>query len=179
MSKGFEGPRGYGGFIWECGKSRHLDASVEGRGRILCPVTPSGAPRLCSILSSWCPPTRRTKQNTIRELFSLFFSPSSPSPRCRNRNSSATRKCHAFLQGGKCSSSNFYSFLLLFISSRWWRARMTQECLSTCFGQSDLNCSYTILAQVAVDNSELVRHALIRRYNWWYCPHGRNDFAKR
>lgn len=37
----------------------------KGRRGILCPVTPSGAPRLCSILSSWCPPTRWTKQNTI------------------------------------------------------------------------------------------------------------------
>lgn len=80
MSKGFEGPRDCGvRFIWECGKSRHLDASVEGRRRILCPVTPSGAPHLCSILSSWCPPTRRTKQNTIWALFlCLSFSFSLP-----------------------------------------------------------------------------------------------------
>ena len=37
-----------------------------------------------------------------------------PSPRCRNRNSSATRKCHAFLQEGKCSSSDFYSSAFIY-----------------------------------------------------------------
>lgn len=101
------------------GKPRHLDANVEkgGRSGILCPVTPPGAPRLCPILSSWCPPTRWTKQNTIPTSFrrhTTYLSPpflsllrgrrTSRRRRLRsrlytrNRNSAATRKCLAFLR---------------------------------------------------------------------------------
>lgn len=98
------------------------------------------------MMSTYTPDkTKHYPSSFPRVSFSLFLHPP-PSPRCRNRNSSATRKCHAFLRGGKCSSSDFHSSA--FISSRRC-VRMTREYLSTCFGRVDLNCSHTILAQVA------------------------------
>lgn len=151
-AKGRERPWGVR-FIWECGKSRHLDASVEGRRRILCPVTPSGAPRLCSILSSWCPPTRRTKQNTIRALFlRLSFSISLPFfallPHLtvvigiRPRRGNATHFCEE-------ESVQALTFILRLLfrpgdASGWpWNAYRPAP------DERSLNCSHTILAQVA------------------------------
>lgn len=111
------------------GKPRHLDANVEkgGRSGILCPVTPPGAPRLCPILSSWCPPTRWTKQNTIPTSFrrrTTYLSPpflsllrSRRTSRrrrlrsrlyTRNRNSAATRKCLAFLRPVQSPEDSFF-----------------------------------------------------------------------
>lgn len=100
------------------------------------------------MMSTYTPDKTKHYLSSFSLSLFLFLSPSSrppPSPRCRNRNSSATRKCHAFLRGEKCSSSDFHSSA--FISSRRC-VRMTRECLSTCFGRADLNCSHTILAQV-------------------------------
>lgn len=121
MSKGLEGPSTF--YMGSRGKSRHLDASAEGRTQDFMSRNSLGSPTFMFypviMMSTYT--LDKTKHYPSYFSPSLFLSalspfPSSPSsPRCRNRNSSATRKCHAFLRGEKCSSSDFHSFA--FISS--------------------------------------------------------------
>lgn len=95
-------------FIWERGKSRHLDASVRRETRDFMSRNSLGSPTFMFypviMMSTYTPD--KTKHYPRSLLFlPLPFPPSSSISRCRNRNSSATRKCLAFLRRRKCSGS--------------------------------------------------------------------------
>lgn len=121
MSKGFEGPRMRGTFyMGSRDKSRHLDASVEGRTQDFMSRNSLGSSTFMFypviMMSTYTPDkTKHYPSSFSPSLFLFILLSLCPPPLCRNRNSSATRKCHAFLRGEKCSSSDFHSFA--FISS--------------------------------------------------------------
>lgn len=123
LSRGWWGKKGRDVLYGKTGTAP-TSRRQRGKGRskrdFMSRNSPPGAPRLCSILSSWCPPTRRTKQNNYSNFFpstyihltylSLLLFPLSssgdkfvvdvfvPVYTSRNRNSAATRKCLAFLR---------------------------------------------------------------------------------
>jgi len=138
MSKGFEGPATVGYVLY--GNAGSPDISTPERRREtrdFMSRNSLGSPTFMFypviMMSTYTPD--KTKHypssfpSTLLPSLSLSLSlslscplafPTHPLPRssapsrCRNRNSSATRKCQAFLRAGKCSSSDFHSSLLLF-----------------------------------------------------------------
>lgn len=69
LSRGWWGKKGRDGKTGTAPTSRRQRGKGRSKRDFMSRNSPPGAPRLCSILSSWCPPTRRTKQNNYSNFF--------------------------------------------------------------------------------------------------------------